>query len=84
MIYFMTNTISTTDFRNNMKSVLDNTINTLRPTIISERNIPRVAIIDIDEYEDFLSFQNADFIKSIKKSRKEKASKMFTLKEAFA
>jgi prevent-host-death family protein len=77
-------TISTTDFRNNMKTVLDSTRKTLRPTIISDRNIPRVALIDIDEYEDFLSFQNPEFIKSIKKSRNEKVSEMFSLKEAFA
>ena len=77
-------TISTTDFRNNMKSVLDSTVLTTRPIIISERNIPRVAVVDIDEYEDFLSFQNPEFIKSIKKSRSEKTSKTFSLKEAFA
>ncbi len=61
--------VDSTFLRNNWGHLTAKIANTLKPLIVQKRNEERFAIVDLDEYEDFLLSQNPDYVKSIKKSR---------------
>lgn len=65
----MIKTVSTTNLRNNLKDALDHVKESKKPLVITERDIPTAVLLDINEYEDFLSSKDKEFIKSITKAR---------------
>lgn len=65
----MIKTINTTELRSNFKSAMDHVKESKKPLIVTERGIPTTVLIDIDEFEDYLTAKDKEFLKSIKKAR---------------
>lgn len=66
-----TNTISTTDLRDNMADALD-TVSGDSVLVVTRRGKPEKAIVDLDMLEDLLAAQNPDYLTVIKKARESK------------
>lgn len=69
----MIKTIQASEFRNSFKSALGHVKKTKKPLIITERGIPTSVLVSIDEYEDYLSAHDPEFVSSIKAARAEYA-----------
>lgn len=65
----MIKTISSTNLRNNLKDALSHVKKHKSPLLITDRDIPTAILVDVDEYEDFLTAKDKNFIKSITKAR---------------
>lgn len=74
-------TIDATDLRNNLGVAID-TVKPGSALIVKKRGKLRVAIIDLDEYEDILAARDPEYLKSIVKARAGK--KRYTMEEVFA
>ena len=57
--------------RSNWASLAQTVEDTKVPLLISERNVQKFAILDIDEFEDMLEALNPKIIESTKKSREQ-------------
>jgi prevent-host-death family protein len=64
----MIKTIQATALRNNLKDALDHVKSSKKPLIITERGVPTTALVDIDELEDYLMFQDKEFMKGLRES----------------
>jgi len=81
----MIKTIDSSKLRSNFKDALDHVKSSKKPLIIKNRDIPTAVLIDIDEFEDYLSGKDAKLKKEIKKSRKEyKKGDVFGIEDVFA
>ena len=65
----MIKTINTTELRSNFKSAMDHVKESKQPLIVTERGVPTTVLIDIDEFEDYLTVKDKEFVASIKKAR---------------
>ncbi len=65
----MIKTVTVTSLRENLNSAMDHVKSSKRPLIVTERGVPTTVLIDIDEFEDYLTAKDKDFIASIKKAR---------------
>jgi prevent-host-death family protein len=81
----MIKTINSTKFRNNFKDTMDHVKKSKKPLFITERDIPTVVLVDIDEYEDSLSNKDKEFLSSIKRARTQyKKGDVFGMQDIFA
>lgn len=67
----MIKTIGATELRNNLKEALGQLKKSKKPLIITERGIATSVLVNIDEYEDYLSERNVAFVSSVKKAKAE-------------
>ena len=65
----MIKTVNTTSLRANFKDAMDHVKKSKKPLIVTERGIPTTVLIDIDEFEDYLTAKDKEFISSIKHAR---------------
>lgn len=71
----MIKTIQASELRADFKSALGHVKKTRQPLIITERGIPTSVLVNIDEYEDYLSARDPKFVASVRAARKEYAEK---------
>lgn len=80
----MIKTIQASELRNNFKDALSHVKKTKKPLVITERGIPTSVLVDIDEYEDYLSVQDPELVASIKEARTEyKKGKTLSFSDVF-
>jgi prevent-host-death family protein len=80
----MIKTIQATNLRKNFKEAHNYVKQTKQPLIITERNVPRYVLVDIDEYEDYLSEKSPDLLRQIKASKKQKEKgDLFSMEDVF-
>lgn len=80
----MIKTIQVSELRNSFKDALSHVKKTKKPLIITERGIPTSVLVNIDEYEDYISAQDPELIASIKEARAEhKKGKVFSFSDVF-
>jgi prevent-host-death family protein len=80
----MFKTIQSSELRSSFKSALSHVTKNKKPLIITERGIPTSVLVSIDEYEDYLSARDPEFVASIKKSRIEhKKGNVFGFNDVF-
>jgi prevent-host-death family protein len=65
----MIKTIQVTALRNNFKDALDHVKRSKKPLIITERGVATTALVDIDEFEDYLMSIDKDFVASVKEAK---------------
>lgn len=81
----MIKTIQATKLRANFKDALGHVKETKQPLIITERGVPTSALIDIDEFEDYLMMQDKEFMKGMAESIKQKKKgEVYSLEEVFS
>ncbi len=81
----MIKTVTVTSLRENLNSAMDHVKSSKRPLIVTERGVPTTVLIDIDEFEDYLTAKDKDFIASIKKARTQYLSgNIFDMEDVFA
>ena len=81
----MIKTIDSSDLRANWKDAMDHVKKTKKPLIVKQRNVPTAVLIGIDEFEDYLSSKDKEFLKSIKMARSEYAKgEVFDMEDVFA
>lgn len=73
-------TIDSTDLRNNLGEAIDS-IKPGHALIVKKRGKMRVAMIDLDEYEDMLAASDPEYLKSIAEARASK--ERYTMEEVF-
>ena len=66
-----TNTISSTDLRDNLSDALDG-VTEGNILVITRRGKPEKAVVDLDELEDLLAASNPDYLKTIRAARNSK------------
>ncbi len=64
----MIKTIQATALRNNFKDALDHVKSSKQPLIITERGVPTTALVDIDEFEDYLMSIDKEFMVGLRES----------------
>jgi len=64
----MPETISSTKLRANLKDALTYVKESKKPLIVTERGEHTSVLVDIDEFEDLLMYQDAEFMSGLKKS----------------
>lgn len=74
-------TIDSTNLRNNLSEAIDS-VKPGSALLVKKRGRLRVAIVDLDEYEDLLVASDPEFVKSIAEARADKHH--YTLQEVFA
>lgn len=80
----MIKTIGATELRNNFKEALRQVQKSKKPLIITERGVATSVLVNIDEYEDYLSEHDPVLVASIKKSRTEKTKgSVFSFDDVF-
>lgn len=78
------NIVNTTVLRNNLADTLSEVTNRKDFLLIAKKGKITSAIVNIDLFEDLLALTDKDYLKSIKKARKEyKKSDVFTHNEVF-
>ncbi len=81
----MIKTINSTTLRSHFKDALTHVKESKQPLIVTERNVPTVILVDIDEYEDALSAKDKKYLQSIKKARTQyKKGDVFDLHDVFS
>ncbi len=81
----MIKTVNATSLRENFKSALDYAKSSKKPLIVTERGVPTTVLIDIDEFEDYLTAKDKAFIASVKKARGQYArGDVFDVADVFA
>ncbi len=81
----MIKTIQATALRNNFKDALDHVKNSKQPLIITERGVATTALVDIDEFEDYLMSIDKDFMKGLRESVQQmKRGEVRSLEELFS
>lgn len=68
-----TKTIDATDLRNNLSEALE-TIASGQTVLVKKRGKLRVAMIDLDQYEDLLAASDPENLRAIKEARAEYAA----------
>ena len=80
----MIKTIGATELRNNFKEALRQVQKSKKPLIITERGVATSVLVNIDDYEDYLSEHDPVLVASIKKSRTEKTKgSVFSFDDVF-
>lgn len=80
----MIKTIQSSELRSGLKDALGHIKKTKEPLVITERGIPTSVLVNIDEYEDYLSAKDSKFVASIKDARKEhKEGKVYSFQDVF-
>lgn len=80
----MIKTIQASELRSSFKSALSHVKKSKKPLIITERGIPTSVLVSIDEYEDYLSTQDSEFVASIKSARTDlKKGKVYNFTDVF-
>jgi prevent-host-death family protein len=80
----MIKTIQASELRSSFKSALGHVKKTRKPLIITERGVPTSVLVSIDEYEDYLSAHDVEFVKSIKSARSAyKKGEIFSFTDVF-
>ena len=78
------NVINTTVLRNNLSDSLKNVTDKKDYFLVAKKGKITSAIVNIDLFEDLLTLTNTDYIKSIKKARKEyETGNFFTHDQVF-
>ena len=80
----MPETISSTKLRANLKNALTYVKESKKPLIITERGHDTTVLIDVDEYEDLLMYQDKEFMDGLRRSikeHKEGTTKTYSLEE---
>lgn len=81
----MIKTVNSSSLRANFKSAMQHVKKSKKPLIVTERGVPTTVLIDIDEFEDYLTAKDKDFITSIKKARAQYEKKdVFDMSDVFA
>ncbi len=81
----MIKTVTVTSLRENLNSAMDHVKISKRPLIVTERGVPTTVLIAIDEFEDYLSAKDKEFISSIKKARTQYTKgNVFNMTDVFA
>jgi len=76
--------LSTTTFRNNISDVIDEVNNKGDYILVTDRGEPKVAVVNIDFFEDLLMANSPAYIKSIEKAREDfKAGRVYTHDQVF-
>ena len=65
------NIINTTVLRNNLADSLNEVVNKKDNLLVAKKGKITSAIVNIDLFEDLLALTNKNYVKSIKKARKE-------------
>jgi len=65
------NIINTTVLRNNLADSLNEVVNKKDYLLVAKKGKITSAIVNIDLFEDLLALTNKNYVKSIKKARKE-------------
>ena len=76
-----TKTIDATDLRNNLSEAIDS-VKPGQALLVKKRGKLRVAIVDLDEYEDMLAVADPEYVKSIAAARA--SQQRYSLEEVFA
>ncbi len=80
----MIKTIQSSELRSGLKGALGHIKKTKEPLVITERGIPTSVLVNIDEYEDYLSAKDPKFIASIQNARKEyREGKTYSFSDVF-
>lgn len=78
------NIINTTVLRNNLSDSLKNVTDKKDYFLVAKKGKITSAIVNIDLFEDLIALTNKDYIKSIKKARKEyETGNFFTHDQVF-
>ena len=81
----MIKTIDSSVLRANFKDAMTHIKTSKKPLIIKQKGVSTAVLIDIDEFEDYLSSKDKTLIEDIKKSRKEHAKgEVFDMGDVFA
>ena len=81
----MIKTIDSSVLRSHFKDAMLHIKTSKKPLIIKQRNIPTAVLIDIDEFENYVTSKDKEFLVSIQKARNEyKAGMVFTAEDVFA
>lgn len=81
----MIKTIQATALRNNFKDALDHVKSSKQPLIITERGVATTALVDIDEFEDYLMTQDKEFMEGLRESIAQKErGEVYSAAEVFA
>ncbi len=76
--------VSTTTFRNSLADVIDEVSEKEDYILVTERGEPKVALVNIDFFEDLLMANSPQYIKSIKEAREDfKAGRVYTHEQVF-
>jgi prevent-host-death family protein len=67
----MPETISSTKLRANLKDALSYIKTSKKPLIVTERGEQTTVLVDIDEFEDLLMYNDEEFMSGLKKSRQQ-------------
>jgi len=80
----MIKTINTTNLRNNLKDATRYVSESKRPLVVTERGVPTLVLVDIDEFEDYLEAKDKRFLASIKKARQQQArGDVYSMEDVF-
>ena len=76
--------VPTTSLRNNLSDVLETVAKKKDFLLVTKRNSPISAIVNLDFFEDLLALTNKKYLDSIKKAREDyKKGKVFSHAEVF-
>jgi len=76
--------VPTTSLRNNLSDVLETVAKRKDFLLVTKRNSPISAIVNLDFFEDLLALTNKKYLDSIKKAREDyKKGKVFSHAEVF-
>ncbi len=80
----MIRTIPASEFRGALKKALVYVKRTKKPLVITERGVPVAVLMDVDEYEDYVSASSPGFVSSIQRARNEyRKGKVFLYRDIF-
>ena len=81
----MIKTIDSSVLRANFKDAMSHIKTSKKPLIIKQKGVSTAVLIDIDEFEDYLSSKDKEFLASIKKARSEYSKgQVFNMEDVFA
>ena len=76
--------LSTTTFRNHLADVVDEVSEKEDYVLVTERGEPKVALVNIDFFEDLLMANSPKYVASIKEAREDfKAGRVYTFEQVF-
>lgn len=76
--------LSSTVFRNNFSSAIDEVNEKEDYILVSERGEPKAALVNIDFFEDLLMANSPEYIKSIEEAREDfKSGRVYTHEQVF-
>ncbi|RLE05187.1 MAG: hypothetical protein DRJ06_09310 [Candidatus Aminicenantes bacterium] len=76
--------VSATTFRNNFSAVIKEVSGKEKYMIVTQKNKPVSAIVDIDFFEDLLALASSEYLESIKNAREDyNKGRIFEHKDVF-